>query len=57
MGCRQLNEEHEMRKLHLAQQNDLLKKLFDDVKQEQIKELEARHERLVYTEVTNKHLK
>ncbi|XP_052105279.1 1-phosphatidylinositol 4,5-bisphosphate phosphodiesterase beta-4-like isoform X2 [Mytilus californianus] len=45
MGSRQLNEEHEMRKLHIAQQNDLLKKLFDDVKQEQIKELEARHER------------
>ena len=44
MGNRQLVEEHEIRKAHIAQQNDLLKKLFEDVKQEQIKELDARHD-------------
>lgn len=45
MGNRQLLEEHELRKSHIAQQNDLLKKLFEDVKQEQFKEQELRHER------------
>jgi hypothetical protein len=53
MGNRQLVEEHEIRKAHIAQQNDLLKKLFEDVKQEQIKELDARHERCVHLSVTS----
>ena len=53
MGNRQLVEEHEIRKTHITQQNDLLKKLFEDVKQEQIKELDARHERSVHLSVTS----
>ncbi|KAK2157222.1 hypothetical protein LSH36_195g03077 [Paralvinella palmiformis] len=45
MVARQMVEEHEMRKSHVIQQSDLLKKLMEDAQLLQIKELEVRQER------------
>ncbi|KAJ8309180.1 hypothetical protein KUTeg_014054 [Tegillarca granosa] len=45
MVQRQLLEEHELRKDHINQQNDVLKKLLEDVQQENLKELYARQEK------------
>ena len=41
----QLNEEHELKKLHVTQQETLLKTLIEVAQAAQAKELEARQER------------
>ena len=43
--ARQMTEEHEIRKTHVLQQTELLKKLIEDAQAVQLKEMELRQER------------
>ena len=45
LGAAQLEEEHELRKSHVTQQEALLKTLIEAAQAAQIKELETRQER------------
>lgn len=47
MVVRQVTEEHGLRKEHVLQQCDLLKRLNEEAQQEQLKDLEARQDRSV----------
>ena len=46
MVARQMSEEHELKKGHVVQQTDLLKKLLEEAQVAQIKEMEVRQDRL-----------
>lgn len=45
MVSRQKGEEHELKRAHVLQQSELLKKLLEDAQVVQKKELELRHDR------------
>lgn len=45
MITRHISEEHELRKNHIIEQCDALRKLMEEAQQGQVKELEARQER------------
>ena len=47
MVARQMEEEHDLRKVHVIQQTELLKKLMEEAQVLQLKELDVRQERLV----------
>ena len=44
---RQMTEEHEIRKIHVTQQTELMKKLMEDAQTTQLKEMELRQVRLI----------
>jgi len=50
MVMRQMAEEHELLKIHIAQLSDLLKELMEDAQDLQLKELELRQEKY-YNEI------
>ena len=45
MVSRQLGEEHEVRRDHIIQQNEMLKKLMEEAQTNQLKELEVKQEK------------
>ena len=47
MAQRQLTEEHELTKLHVSQQTELLQRLMESVQAKQMRDLDVRQERYV----------